>query len=219
MNRSMTTRFTLTLLALAIGGSAAAQQPQTDFPNERERPRTCEDFGWNSDMTREHPRVIEACQEAVYAGGEHWARLSARFIRTLSNNQVEFSIRDKRDRIIDEVILQTVPGQVAYIDDRETPFSSLRADQSVNLYVPEGRYGYATQAGAPREQIATVAPRPAAAPVRTELAAIEPRPAASAPREPMPARLPMTAGSTPWLALTGLLSLLAGFGLTLVRKL
>lgn len=216
MNRSITTRMTLTLLALAIGGSAAAQQPQTDFPNERERPRTCEDFGWNSDMTREHPRVIEACQEAVFAGGEHWARLNARFIRTLSDNQVEFSIRDKRDRIIDEVILQTVPGQVAYIDERETPFSSLRADQLVNLYVPEGRYGYATQAGAPREQIATLAPRPAA-PVRTDLAAVEPRPAPMQ-REYRSDRLPATAGSTPWLALTGLLSLLAGLGLTLVRK-
>lgn len=219
MNRSTTTRLTLTLLALAIGGSAAAQQPQTDFPNERERPRTCEDFGWHADMTREHPRVVEACQESVFAGGEHWARLNARFIRTLSNNQVEFSIRDKRDRIIEEVVLQMVPGQVAYIDERETPFSSLRADQSVNLYVPEGRYGYATQAGAPRQYIATRAPRPAAEPVRTDLAAVEPRPAASSYQDDRPARLPMTAGSTPWLALTGLLSLLAGLGLTLNRKL
>lgn len=219
MNRILSTRLTLSLLALAIGGSVSAQQPQTEFPNELERPRTCEDFGWNADMTREHPRVIEACQEAVYAGGEHWARLSARFIRTLADNEVEFSIRDKRDRMIDEVILKTVPGQVAYIDERATPFTSLRADQPVNLYVPEGRYGYATQPGAPREQIATVAPRPAAAPVRTEPAAVAPRSVASTQPEARPARLPMTAGNTPWLALTGLLSLLAGLGLTLVRRL
>lgn len=213
MNRTISTRLTLSLLALAIGGPVAAQQPQTDFPNELERPRTCEDFGWNADMTREHPRVIEACQEAIYAGGEHWARLAARYIRTLPDNQVEISIRDKRDRNIDDVILQTVPGQVAYIDDRATPFTNLRADQPVSLYVPEGRYGYATQAGAPREQIATVAP------VRTQLAAVAPRPVASTQPEAVPARLPTTAGNTPWLALTGLLSLLAGLGLTLVRRL
>ncbi len=223
MNRPFATRFTFTLLALAIGGSAAAQQPQTDFPNEKERPRTCEDFGWHADMTREHPRVVEACQEAVYAGGEHWARLSARFVRAISDDQVVFSIRDKRDRVIEEVILLTAPGQVAYIDERETPFRSLRADQSVNLYVAEGQYGWATQAGAPREQVARWAPRTETAaaemPARNDLAAVEPRPAASMDRYDRQDRLPMTAGATPWLALTGLLSLLAGFGLTIFRKL
>jgi LPXTG-motif cell wall-anchored protein len=214
MNRSITNRFTLSLLGFAIAGSVAAQQPQTNFPDERERPRTCEDFNWSADMTREHPRVIDACQEAVYAGGEHWARLAARFVRTASDGRVVFSIRDRRDRVIEEITLQTVPGQVAYINDRATPFTSLRTSDSVNLYVPEGRYGYATQAGAPREQIAVLAPEP---PVRTELAAVAPRPA-PVPRDRYADSLPATAGQTHWLALAGLLSLLAGLGLTLSRR-
>jgi len=112
-----------------------------------------------------------------------------------------------------------VPGQVAYINDRATPFGSLRTTDSVNLYVAEGRYGYATQAGAPRDQIATVAPRSTPPPVRTELAAVQPRQSTPMQQDRYAATLPRTAGNTHWLALGGLFSLLAGLGLMLNRKL
>ncbi|MCG6118563.1 MAG: LPXTG cell wall anchor domain-containing protein [Aquimonas sp.] len=215
MNRSIATRFTLSLLAFAIAGSAAAQQPPSGFPDQRESPRTCEDFKWSADMTSAHPRVVDACQEAVFAGGEHWARLSARFVRTASDGRVVFSIQDRNDRVIEEVTLQTAPGQVAYINDRATPFANLRTSDSINLYVPEGRYGYATQAGAPREQIAVLVPQEQA---RTELAAVPPRTASAAPQGGIADRLPATAGQTYWLGLAGLLSLLGALGLTLVRR-
>lgn len=225
MSIKTTSRITLTLLSLAVAGAVHAQQPQQSFPDQQTQPKSCQEFGWSDEMLQAHPRTIDACQEAVYAGGAHWARLAARFVR-MDNDQVVFSIRDRRDNVIEEVTLQPEPGQVAYINDRATPFNRLRSSDDISLYVAEGQYGYSTRPGATREQITYVAPRsaPSSAPApvtsplytqqRTDLAAVNPQQR----QAPMPDYLPQTAGMLPWLAFGGVISLLAGLGLTLVRR-
>lgn len=195
------------VLSASLLGVASAQQEQ--FPREREQAKSCAEVGWNKDMTIKHPELIEACREVVTAGGRHWARFEAKFVRVEPDGKVSFSIRDSRDRAIEDVTLQPAEGQVAYIDDRATPFSQLRRDQLVNLYVPEGQYGFVTQPGAPREQVASVtATAPATASARTRVAATERR----------PAMLPATAGPLPWFALGGFMSLLGAVGVRLIRR-
>jgi hypothetical protein len=200
---------TAMVLSASLFGVAGAQQEP--FPREREQARSCAEVDWNQDMTRNHPRLIEACREVVTAGGRNWARFEAKFASVAPDGTVTFSIRDSRDRHIEDVTLQPATGQVAYIDNRATPFAQLRRDQLVNLYVPEGQYGFVTQPGAPLEQVAVVtAPAPALAPA--------PAPARVAAVEPRAARLPATAGPLPWFALGGLLSLLAAAGVRLGRR-
>lgn len=217
MNTSKLIRLSTCLLALAIAGAVTAQQP--DFPNERSKPASCDDFRWNNDMTNEHPRVVDACQETVLADGIVWARLEARFVRVQNDGMVVFSIRDKRDRIIEQVMMEPSPGQVAYINDRATEFRNLRASDTLNLYVPEGEYGYVTSpvAATPRfARVAVVAVEPA--PVDQEP---ESAPAPSmvlADNQPLPDRLPRTAGTSHWLALIGGLLMLGGIGLGLRRQ-
>jgi hypothetical protein len=196
------------VLSTSLLGVASAQQEA--FPREREQAMSCAEVDWNKDMTSNHPRLIEACREVVAAGGRNWARFEAKFVGVAPDGKVTFSIRDSRDRQIEEVTLQPAVGQVAYIDDRATPFSQLRRDQLVNLYVPEGQYGFVTQPGAPLEQVAVVsAPRaPAPAASTTRVAAVEPR----------PAMLPATAGPLPWFALAGFMSLLGAVGVRLSRR-
>lgn len=218
MKRSNELRFTASLLALAISGAALAQQPQTNFPSEQVKPSTCADFQWNADMLREHPRVVDACQEVVVAGGTHWARLSAKFVRVESDGVVSFRVHDQRDRFIEEVTMQPAPGQVAYINDRATPFDRLRTTDVVNLYAPEGQYGFATQAGAPREQVAVWRPAPAPVQPATPAVAVQPAPAVAYVESPR-AMLPRTAGPLPLVALAGLLSLMGALGLALRRTL
>jgi hypothetical protein len=201
------TCLTATVLSASLLGVAVAQQDQ--FPREREQAKSCAEVDWNKDMTTNHPRLTEACREVVTADGTNWARFEAKFARVEPDGSVSFSIRDSRDRPIEEVTLQPAVGQVAYIDDRATPFAQLRRDQLVNLYVPEGTYGFVTQPGAPREQVAVVtAPTSTRAPAATRVAAAEPR----------AATLPATAGPLPWFALGGILSLLGAVGLRLSRR-
>ena len=209
MQSKTLTCLTATVLSASLLGVAVAQQDQ--FPREREQAKSCAEVDWNRDMTRNHPRLTEACREVVTAAGTNWARFEATFARVEPDGSVSFSIRDSRDRPVEEVTLQPAVGQVAYIDDRATPFTQLRRDQLVNLYVPEGTYGFVTQPGAPREQVARVttpASTPAPAPATTRVAAAEPR----------AATLPATAGALPLFALGGILSLLGAVGLRLRRR-
>ena len=193
----------LGLAAFAVAAGLQAQEEQR-FPTERTQRASCADIDWNQEMLGKHPGLIEACQEVVVAGGQTWARFEAKFVRVEPDGTVVFSVRDARDRSIEEVRIMPTAGQVAYIDDRATPFRQLRSRDAVNLYVPEGQYGFATQPGVPQEQVAAVVPAP-------------PTPA-EATTQDLPAVLPRTAGPLPLLALGGLLSLLGGLGLTLRRR-
>jgi hypothetical protein len=210
---------TTALLGLALASTAVAQQLQEDFPAKRTSAVSCADVNWNKDMLLNHPSLVDACQEVIVVEGETWARFAAKFVRIEPNGDVIFSVRDQNDRSIEEVTLDPTPGQVAYINDRATPFSQLRTTDSISLYVPEGQYGFATQPGVPREQLATVVvpadstTSRSAAPVVTTTTTDR----TAAERDSSPAVLPTTAGPLPWLALVGFLSMLGGLGLTLRR--
>lgn len=201
---------TAAVLGLAALAAAAAPQAQEQqrFPTERTQRASCADIDWNQEMLGNHPGLITACQEVVTADGQIWARFEAKFVRVEPDGSVTFSVRDARDRSIEEVRIVPTPGQVAYIDDRPIPFRQLRSRDAVNLYVPEGQYGFATQPGVPQEQVAAIVPATPTA------AATQPMVA----QRDLPAELPRTAGPLPWLALGGLLSLLGGLGLTLRRR-
>lgn len=198
------------LMVMVFGVSllGVAEAQEQDFPREREGPISCSQVDWNQDMIRNHPRLIEACREVVHSGGANWARFEAKYVRVESNGDVTFSIRDANDRHIESVGLVPAPGQVAYIDDNPTPFSQLQNDQLINLYVPEGMYGFVTQPGVPATQVAAIKPVPAA----TQTVAPQPRVATRA------ATLPATAGPVPWVGLGGLIALFGALGMTLTRR-
>ncbi|MCC5793466.1 MAG: hypothetical protein JJT85_01870 [Chromatiales bacterium] len=210
MNSINMIRTTAAVVALAVTGAAGAQSEQQRFPAQRTQAASCAEINWNQEMLQQHPGLIEACQEVVVAGGRTWARFAANFVRVEPDGVVIFSVRDRRDRSLEEVRLTPTEGQVAYIGNRPTPFRQLRTTDVISLYVPEGEYGFATQAGVAPAQVAAAAPaRASSAPIAQQTAAR---------REPLPARLPTTAGLLPWVAFAGVLSLLAGLGLTLRRK-
>jgi LPXTG-motif cell wall-anchored protein len=148
--------------------------------------------------------------------GETWARFAAKFVRVEPNGDVIFSVRDKRDRSIEEVTLDPIEGQVAYIDDRATPFSSLRTSDRISLYVPEGQYGFTTQP-APKAALATVVVPADTTKTTVTKAPVVTSETAVAQRDSRPAMLPATASALPWLALVGFLAMFGGLGLTLRR--
>jgi hypothetical protein len=203
-------RFSAALLSFAITGIVFAQQT-TQFPKEQVRKRSCADFGWNADMARQHPRIVKACQEVVICDGVSWARLAADFTSIDNDGTVNFSIHDQNNRYVEAVTIEPRAGQVAYINDRPTAFDHLHASDTINLYVPEGQYGYATQPGVPVQELATAvsAPAPASADTQAEVTVAD--------NAPPPATLPQTASDIPLLALGGLISLCGGLALSLRR--
>jgi hypothetical protein len=199
---------TTALLGLALASTAFAQPLQEEFPAERTATASCDEIDWNKSMLQHHPDLIGACQEVVVVDEESWARFAARFVRIDADDNVIFSVRDKRDRIIEEVTLDPTPGQVAYIDETATPFDQLSTTDRISLYVPEGQYGFTTQPVA-QEELATVV-EPAEAPVEMTDRTV-------AQRDTTRSVLPTTAGPLPWFALVGFLSMLGALGLTVRR--
>jgi len=206
MKRLNTSIFATGLLGLILASSAIAQQSQQNFPQQRTSTKSCEEVNWNSNMLQQHPRLIEACQEVIQSNGESWARFHAQFKEVKRDGKVVFDVTDRRNRSVEEITLTPASGQMAYIDGRATAFRNLPRSQVVNLYVPEGEYGFATRPGASREQIARAEPRPSRVREQT-----------TAQRDSRPAVLPATASYMPWFALVGFLSLFAGLTLMIRR--
>lgn len=217
MKKSYVPTITAVLLGFALAGSAVAQEEA--FQGERTSAKSCAEVDWNRDMMQYHPDLIDACQEVISVEGENWARFAANFVRVEPDGNVIFSVRDQRDRSVEEVILVPNPGQTAYIDGRATPFSSLRTTDSISLYVPEGEYGFATQPVA-REQVARVvtpsdSTRSGSASRDDDSYTTDRTVARNDTRR---SQLPTTAGPLPWLVLAGFLAMFAGLGLTLRRR-
>jgi LPXTG-motif cell wall-anchored protein len=193
-------------LGFALATSTVAQESQEDFPRQTTSEKSCQDVEWNSHVQEQHPRLIEACQAAAEVDGQAWARFHAKFQRVQEDGKVVFAVHDQRGRAVEDVILTPARGQLAHIDGRETRFQDLPTGQTISLYMPEGQYGFATQAGAPHSQLATVTAR---APSSNQGPTSE--------RASRSGVLPSTASSLPWLSVLGFLALLGGLALTLRR--
>lgn len=193
-----------------LGGTMSVQAQQTDFPRTGKDASSCQDVDWNRDMIADHPRLIEGCQEVVSADGIDWARFEAEFNRVNSDGTVSFKIRDG-NRVIEDVTFTPASDQVAYINDRPVAFRDLTNQQLVNLYVPEGEYGFSTSVDVPVTDLAVVVrEEPVSEPVdERRIAAVEPE---------RTRLLPATASNLPWMGLGGLLMVLSSLGLLLFRR-
>ncbi len=203
-------------------GSFAQQALDTNqlTPPEMHRAE-CTDVVWNLDLVKQFPRIVDGCREVVIVNGEKWARFEADFVRSNSDGSFTSRFQDTHDRSLGNLTLMPTRDQRVTLDGRKYRFSELRPRQTLNLYIPEGVYGFAaepTEPSQPYVQVMRYEETPEAA-VSTEtqrepvqLAQLEPRQAT--PRD----RLPDTAGPLPLIALGAALSLLGGAGLTLRRR-
>lgn len=223
MKRETGVKTVATLVGLACAGAVAAQQlPVEELPPERTRPATCSQVQWSDELKAAYPNIVDACQEAVVVDGTTWARFSASFEEVENDGEVRFQIRNRFRGNLGEVTITPAPGQVAYINERRTPFEQLTRGQRVNLYVPEGHYGFASLPGAPMNQVAEVSSGGDAGARSSMYAQTDTRSQRTATTrrdaDQVLAQLPATAGPLPWLAVGGALSLLGGIGIGLRRR-
>lgn len=203
------TRLQLTgaLASLVFAGAAAAQEPTSaTIADQAIGKASCGDVAWQPQLLATYPEIAKACQEVVVSNGTKWARFTGRFERTNRDGSVTTTIEDRDGSKLGSFTMKPAPGQRVVLDGVHRPFADLRRGQQLSLYVPESRYGVATEPGVPVEQVAeVVAPTP-------------PEPARMAQAEPMRTELPRTAGPLPLVMLGGLVSLLGGLGLTFRRR-
>lgn len=217
-------RMAATIVSVMCAGAGAAQQAPDagrNLPQPRTEAASCSEVAWEKDLLARYPRVGDGCQEVVISQGRKWARFEADFVRAYDDGRVTLDFKDRRGNSIEQLTLIPAPSQRVRIEGRTYEFKDLRRSQELNVYLPEGMFALATEPGAPPEELAEIVLEPS---VRRVQVSPAPQPAAApllAQAEPgrMPAVLPATAGPLPWFALAGVLSLLAGGGLTLRRRL
>lgn len=204
-------RLAAALIGAVCAGGVAAQErldPRT-VTSPRVEAASCAEVSWAETLLREYPRIADACQEVVISDGARWARFGADYLQSNRDGSVTLDFKDRQRRSIGEVTLMPAADQRVAIAGRNYRFSELMRGQELNLYVPEGVFAVAVEPGAPTEQLAQIVVRPA-----QQLAQTAPAPVQTTAQT----QLPSTAGPLPLLALTGLLALLGGIGLTIRRR-
>lgn len=204
------------ILGLACAGGVAAQSQLDTRSLDKPAVRTLScgqvDIGWNLELLNQFPNIPGACHEVVTSHGTKWARFEADFVRINSDGSVTSDFVGPNGRPMGRYTLIPFPGQQVTLDGRKYPFSALRPNQRINLYVPEGATGLASEPAASTQQFTRIA--------RYEEAPAPPMQVAQAtPRQAYVAdRLPNTAGPLPWFALGSALSFLGALGLRFGRR-
>lgn len=204
--------YALLFTGLAFSAVAGAQTPlnTTALDDPAVHAASCRAVNWNAQLLAEYPRVAEACHEVIVSGGERWARFETKLVQVNHDGSVKSDFRDRRGANMGAITIMPAPGQQAIIEGKPTPFKELRPGQVLNVYVPEGMYGFALAPAVPVEQhvrVVEIQPEPYVAPARVVAARTEPA-----------RRLPSTAGPLPLLLIGGVLALLGGVGLTARRR-
>lgn len=203
----------LALAAMAWLSPLAAQgTDDVRMPAVAEDRAACAQVDWHQDLLGALPWVASACREVVTVDGERWARFEAGFIQMNPDRSITVDFRDPRAAAGNRAVLMPAEDQRVLLDGQPRRFSELRRGQRLNFYVPEGRAAFAgmTTGGGQGLAVPVTAPAPDMRP-QVQLAQAEPRP------QSLPTRLPATAGALPLLAFAGVLLLVTGFGMSLVR--
>lgn len=205
------------LSSLIWTGSVMAQDSKVvaNMKQPADNLTSCNAMNWNQEFLGDYPWVAKGCHAVVTVNGEKWARFEGQFKGMNSDGSFDTEFLNTSDRHLGRVALTPQPGQLVTIDDKKMSFSELNRDQILSFYVPEGAMGFAVEPGVPQSQLTTVTPAARAMEVEdkpAKLAVVEPRSAKAA------TRLPTTAGPLPVVALSGLMLLLGGLGLTIRRK-
>ncbi len=212
-------------IALACSGSIVAQTEldtrRLDAPQTRTQSCGQVDIAWNLELISQYPRIAEACHEVVTNNNVKWARFEADFVRLNSDGSVTSDFISPAGRSMGRYTFVPAEGQRVTLDGRKEPFSALRQNQRINLYVPEGASGLASEPVANPSQYSRFTRYEDSGPTdpmdqRSRRDDTPPVQYASASQSRD--RLPDTAGALPWFALGGLLSALAGMGLRIGRK-
>jgi hypothetical protein len=178
-------------------------------------------MNWNKDFSGTYPWVSEACHTVVVVNGEKWARFEGKFKRSNSDGSFDTEFVSRSDRELGRVTLMPEPGQRVHIDNQDVRFSDLSRDQVLSFYVPEGAVGFAVEPGVPHTRLVKIVNTTDESQYADE-ADSEAQPVqlaqADTQEDEYASRLPSTAGPLPLFALSGLMSLLGGLGLTLRRK-
>ena len=210
-SKSIVLKMITAVLALGVfmaSGAVLAQDQEStaqNLPPPQIDAASCAQIQWAPQIVAEYPRMPRACQEVVTANDVKWVRFGAKLVR-ITNNVALMEIQNPHGGSLGTFRIRPTAAARIKVDGEEYSYWQIPKGHVLNYYIQEGKLGVATAPGEPQAELAVIEPPPA-----TEVAETE-------PAETTPAALPETAGPLPWIALSGILLVLVGLGLTLGRR-
>ena len=164
---------------------------------------SCDDVVWSEQALEQYPRIASACREVLERDGRYYVLFEGD-VERVSDRGRQITVDFEQG---DRLTLTPPDNLTIFMDGQRTRPSDLRPGDRLNFYIPQDQFVATFFAGEP-----TTAPAEEAEIVQER----EPQVAAADTRSQQ--RLPATASGLPALGLGGLVLLILGAGLTLLRR-
>jgi hypothetical protein len=162
--------------------------------------KDCPGIQWSAEALKAYPNIATACQAVEERNGKTYVKFAGRVERNINDGeQLKINFRDGGT-----LTLSPPANTTLYVNGKQTPVANLQRGDSLQFYVPEDQFvAQVAENETPQTQYVVVPI------VYREVIREEPEQAAAV--------LPDTAGELPLVALSGLMLLGLGAGLSIAR--
>lgn len=207
------------LVSVAVLAAISTASAQTRMDRAfKASGENCSDVEWSQEIVREYPGIDRACQKVEKRDGRTYVKFQGTVKEVIDNGrQVRINFKGG-----DTITLAPPPNATLYMDGRETAISRLSRGTELNFYVPEDQLTaqfFADETGTKSVAVPIVSEQAAA----REQSVVREQSQRTPPMEERQSvaaqELPATGSPLPLIALSGIVLLLTGAGVTLYRTL
>ena len=145
----MTARVGLMALALAMTpliATAAEEAPKLSC---------IKDVTYSQEFLQKNPKAPAACREVVLKDGAKWIHFVGE-VTERKGNQVSIDFENVAGDRLATVVVEASPDARLTIEGKATKYSSLKAHDKIDVWMPESRFGFYAAPGQEMSQLKVV---------------------------------------------------------------
>jgi hypothetical protein len=105
------------------------------------------DVNYSHEFLERYPNAAPACREVVEKDGAKWVHFVTK-VKNVSKGHVTVDVLNVRGDSLAEVTIAPKADARLKVGGKETKYSSLRAGDTLDLWMPESRLGFYSEPGA-----------------------------------------------------------------------
>lgn len=132
------------LLALAAVPFVAVA---ADEPKDQAGLSCIKDIQFSHEFLERYPNAAPACREVKVKDGEKWARFQTK-VKSVKKGNVTVDVLNVRGDSLATVTVAPPADATLTIEGKQKKYSTLRAGDTLDLWMPENRFGFYSDTGA-----------------------------------------------------------------------
>ncbi len=114
----------------------------------KEQALSCvKDVNYSHEFLERYPNAAPACREVVVKDGAKWVHFVTK-VKSVKNGQVSVDVLNVRGDSLAEVTIAPAKDASLKMSGKQVKYSSLRAGDTLDLWMPESRLGFYSEPGA-----------------------------------------------------------------------